>query len=1695
MAIKFDITGDNSSMINALNGVQSKVAQTAKDVERSGASLEQMFSRVKNAANIALAGISMKGLVDKVVNTRGQFQQLEVAFTTMLGSAEKSQALMSQLVKTAATTPFDLQGVAEGAKQLIAYGTASEDVNAQLIKLGNIAAGLSLPLNDLVWLYGTTMTQGRMFTQDLRQFMGRGIPMAEAIAEVLGTTKDKVAGLVTAGKVTSDVVDKAIDKMATGTGKFAGLMDAQSKTITGQISNIEDSVDMMFNDIGKSSEGIINGALDTVSLLIDHYKEVGEVVLTAAAAFGEYKASLMLTAAVQQSVMNQKASIEATRQAGLKGVLADNGSTASTAATDADTAAREANTTAIDEQIAALQQSLAAKTAEARESYNQATTEAANAAIAVEAAQEKVAAAQEAYDAAVLTGNGERIAAAETELNTAQATANAAAKDLQAKRAEVHTAAETVETARTREQTVATQINTINTQAATTATGLWAAVTRAATTAFNSLKVAVMTNPFTAVIMGLTVIAGLVPMFISDTDDASDAAQRLGDSMNKAASDVTSMYAVLESSDATSKTHRDTLDELTRTAEEYGLTLDSEKDKTEQLIEKKEQLLGLIKEEAIEKQRANDIEQATDTYQKQISDIKENMMDDLPNALNAAQKSQFANLFDDSVIENLRAYQQAIEDAKQKTGSLSSAMSQKAITDYNKYMADLTKTIQTYGKAMGLSNGQIERMVIAAQKQYINLARSKDAYNRATATINYSAGAARKATEATDGFSNAQRLAATQTRYMRMSVDNLYSSIAQLLRNYSQNHINFTLTVDTAQVPKWMKSMLGGNINKAKAYNSVWAGLLDRNMKSGAKGAWVNGGKGTKATWMSNDEIATRVAQSGNQLRQIQQAQAQADTTKKTKTTKTKTPKTSTAKDDKAQLAKDEAAYKEELQDYEKQRRRDAEDMELNTRQANINLQEESTQRELAQAKLDFDKRKLEIKRGYEDLKAEKIKKAKELFNANPKNKGKVFNPASVDTSYTDAEKANNTAQNDAALKEYNDKVKAINQKRVDAERVSIQSYLKEYGDYQQKRMALTEEADDKIKKLNKNTELSDTDREYQIKSIQENLKKALADLDLEDLKKNINWGYIFGDLDHVDIETVSAVKEQLQQIVDTCKDMTPDQIKTVTDALEKLQEKMDLSQPIKTIKEARKEYKAALSEFNAAKTERNTARATGDTAAEKTATSKMTTASQAMTKAKNREKRSFDAVTETVKEYAQALSEAGGVIGGTAGDVLKLASSAITCGTSMVQGFEAVKNASSNLEKAVAILGIIQAAMQGLQIVMQIFGSSEDTTLTDYVDTMKLYIDLLNDSISDLNKSMTDTKNTMADTISYYGQLVDLTKQEATAIKSQSQVWLNSGASWKSHSEGIKIRKQIETDLKSNNAEVRAFNQQAYNDLNEYFRKATGAYAKSVKDFGRMDWIWNLSDEDIISLSKDTKAMSLLGDTLGGAISKYAKALEDAKDLKDTMTESLLTVSWDDFYDDFADVIKDMDSTSQDFAKNFAEYMRNALVKNLVASQYKDRLEALYKQAGEWAKDGTLEQHIDELKKQYQGLADSAQKDVETIDKITGYTATTSGKYSQSGTTGGWTSVGQESIDELNGRFAALQMSGESVSEGVSNIVALLTSLSSLSNANNATFSEFRNLMIMGNSYLEDIAKYSKSSYKDFGDKLDRLVSNTKNL
>ena len=291
-------------MTNQMTNAFAQMIAEMKQAPTVGEGISSLFGRLNgDARQLAMSlvgGLGFEQLAEHIFNVRSQFQQLEISFTTMLGSEQKAGALMDELIQTAARTPFNMTDVTEGAKQLLAYGIQANEVNDTLVHLGDIASSLNIPLSQLVYLYGTTISQGRMFTIDLRQFMGRGIPMAETLGQIMGKTVSQVQEAVTKGEVGADLVKEAIVKMSSEGSKFGGLMNKQAETLQGRWSNIEDTIDQAINSIGQKTQGIFGTGLDLISSLIENWETLVKVIGSAAVMVGTYKAGLMAAASIQK---------------------------------------------------------------------------------------------------------------------------------------------------------------------------------------------------------------------------------------------------------------------------------------------------------------------------------------------------------------------------------------------------------------------------------------------------------------------------------------------------------------------------------------------------------------------------------------------------------------------------------------------------------------------------------------------------------------------------------------------------------------------------------------------------------------------------------------------------------------------------------------------------------------------------------------------------------------------------------------------------------------------------------------------------------------------------------------------------------------------------------------------------------------------------------------------------------------------------------------------------------------------------------------------------------------------------------------------------------------------------------------------------------------------------------------------------
>lgn len=246
--------------------------------------------------------VAIKKFGSDVIEATGKMQQLQVALSTILQDKSKADQLISDIIQFAAKTPFNLDDVAEGAKQLLAYGSSADKVVSELSMLGDVASGLQIPIGQLIYLYGTLRTQGRAMTVDIRQFAGRGIPIYEELAKVLGVSKDQVGELVKEGKVGFAEVEQAFKNMTSEGGKFANLMENSAGTWPQRLSNIEDTLFQKMNEFGNKYKEVFEFGIGTAEDLVESLDDVISVMGGLIAAYGTYKAALITAAVAQKAV-------------------------------------------------------------------------------------------------------------------------------------------------------------------------------------------------------------------------------------------------------------------------------------------------------------------------------------------------------------------------------------------------------------------------------------------------------------------------------------------------------------------------------------------------------------------------------------------------------------------------------------------------------------------------------------------------------------------------------------------------------------------------------------------------------------------------------------------------------------------------------------------------------------------------------------------------------------------------------------------------------------------------------------------------------------------------------------------------------------------------------------------------------------------------------------------------------------------------------------------------------------------------------------------------------------------------------------------------------------------------------------------------------------------------------------------------
>lgn len=241
-----------------LNGVNRKGKETGSTLATMG----------KFLSGAAVTG-AIIGLGKAALTASAQMEQNRVAFTTMLGSAEKASALLKEMTAFASTTPFELPEIVEGGKKLLAFGFAAKDIIPTLTKLGDVSAGLSIPIGELSQIYGKMKVAGVIQAEELNVLTERGIPIFSELAKVMKVNENQIKKMGSEGKITFSDLEKAFTNMTKEGSQFGGLMIAQANTLGGKWSNLQDAMGKALTSIGNSASGLTGEVLKSFTIALN----------------------------------------------------------------------------------------------------------------------------------------------------------------------------------------------------------------------------------------------------------------------------------------------------------------------------------------------------------------------------------------------------------------------------------------------------------------------------------------------------------------------------------------------------------------------------------------------------------------------------------------------------------------------------------------------------------------------------------------------------------------------------------------------------------------------------------------------------------------------------------------------------------------------------------------------------------------------------------------------------------------------------------------------------------------------------------------------------------------------------------------------------------------------------------------------------------------------------------------------------------------------------------------------------------------------------------------------------------------------------------------------------------------------------------------------------------------------------------
>ena len=706
-------------------------------------------------------------------------------------------------------------------------------------------------------------------------------------------------------------------------------------------------------------------------------------------------------------------------------------------------------------------------------------------------------------------------------------------------------------------------------------------------------------------------------------------------------------------------------------------------------------------------------------------------------------------------------------------------------------------------------------------------------------------------------------------------------------------------------------------------------------------------------------------------------------------------------------LRKQTDKYNALLDKQSLEQQRSTEDLQMEVDEARIKAMDEGSAKTIAEMELNFEKEMQAIDRQKEDALRKKVEDARAAWEANPKNKGKSFD--SPDIELSDDENKYYDALYKAAV---------LNNEKI------YSNLANEYLSYTDERLAIEKKFNDDIAVLQEARKKAESKGNMdEVAKIDRSIEKRIEiknedifKLDAEQFKKNMNWEQVFGNLDKVSTDTLKKLKANLKDFISSQKDLSPESLKELVDAIERIDDKVSERDSFETMSISFKSLKEVTDAQREAQKAYNKALEEGTDEEKKNAKATLESAKNSKQKALYE---ATDALHKGINEIGQYVDAGNQVIGIM--ETLGIKTPEWMEGT--MSGFGEMLNGLGNIDlmKPMSIItGSLQTVKGALTSVISLGGLIPGLDGADYshYNEMVEEYNKLNEIWDELIDKKLEYINTS------YGAEADKVGKEALELVNKSieayrilgRERLNSGASAGSHSIGKRMAKNTSSS--------------DWQDIAD----ALDMSVKDAKDFigtGRMTGLFDLTTEQLEKLKSEAPTFwAKLDGDVRDYLDKIIEGEERIEEIHNQINEQLTQTTFDGVYSNFIDTLMDMKASSKDAAEDISEYFMQAMLSEQIGTLYQDKLKKWYEKFAKGMEDGSLtESERNALNSEYMGYIEEAMKLRDELAAATGYDKISQESTSQSSTSRGFgTEMTHEDAGELSGRFTALQIAGEEI-------------------------------------------------------------------